>query len=110
MTVEEGLPDVVTWDLLAAVSRPDPEFCFHPRAVTEYRVLSAFRWTRVRRGSRWRLRRASFRQLGVYTMRCPDCPAWASQQETPGSAVSLRLAPWWIPTTNATPDDCNGGA
>ena len=58
----------------------DPVFCLHPNAALEYR---------------WVPGDGKHRAYGLYTKRCPDCPAHAHQVDT-GGAIELMLAPWVI--------------
>jgi hypothetical protein len=89
--------------------RPEPRFCHHPGAVTEFRVPApGFRKRRTATGYRLRRNRPD-PGAGYFVRRCLDCPA-SSAWVPVGSSMELTLPPWPIPTTGETPPGCNGGA
>ena len=71
---------------------PGLGLCLHPQAVTEYRRQRGG-WRRVRAGRGWRLLRG--REIGVFVLRCPDCPAVVYQLDV-GLAGAPVLPPWLV--------------
>lgn len=67
--------------------------CLHPEAVTEY-LRQRGRWRRVCAGRGWKLVRG--REIGVFVLRCPDCPAVQYQLDI-GLSVAPVLPPWLVP-------------
>jgi hypothetical protein len=72
---------------------PGVGLCLHPSAVTEYRRQRGG-WRRVCAGRGWRLVRG--REIGVFVMRCPECPAVLYQLDI-GLSVAPVLPPWLVP-------------